>query len=107
LQLKKEPIMLIKAIQLFLLIVIFSGCNSNTKNRLESNSTKSKIINIANSYVAVKYPNSLNKLGKPIVKKNNNIWQITYTLPNNMLGGSPVIYIDENNYSIIRSYHGQ
>jgi len=92
--------MSVKFIFFILLIALFfAGCDNKSK--------ESKIIKIANKYVAIKYPKSLSIIDKPIVEKKNNIWIVTYTLPKNTIGGAPIVYIDDNNYSVIRSYHGQ
>ena len=96
---------------------IMLGCSSNIDKQssntnseiIEMNDIEKKIVDIARKHVIVKYPNSIGLLNNPIViKKNINTWQVSYYLSSQMmLGGTPVIHINANDFSIIKSYHEQ
>ena len=62
---------------------------------------------IAEQYLIEKYPD-FNKVNKKIVMKSvDNNWQVTYELPENMLGGAPVVIIENETGRIINTYRTQ
>jgi NTF2 fold immunity protein len=59
---------------------------------------------IAEDHIQSRWP-EFDRAGKTlIISESEDVWEITYELPPDMLGGTPVIVIDKSTCKIIRSY---
>jgi hypothetical protein len=64
-------------------------------------------LKVALEYIAMRYP-SFDASGlKRVISERDGFWEITYELPEDMLGGVPVITIDRRTCSIVRATHTQ
>ena len=64
-------------------------------------------LKVAKEYIAKRYPDFDPSGLKLIITEKNNLWQLTYALPEGTLGGVPVITIDKRACSIVRAQHTQ
>src|SRR5205823_8048683 len=61
------------------------------------------IVKLAEEYIAKQYP-SFDPTGmKPVVSETMALWEVTYELPQDMLGGAPIISIDKRTCTIVRA----
>jgi hypothetical protein len=44
---------------------------------------------------------------KQVISERDDFWELTYELPEGMLGGAPIIIIDKRTCVIIRARHTQ
>lgn len=64
-------------------------------------------VQIANRYVASRYPQS-SALSRPAaITERRGQWEVTYPLPPHLMGGGPVITIDKGSRAIVASRHQQ
>ena len=67
----------------------------------------SAAISTAELFVAAKYPD-FDKSGKRAVARTiGDQWEVTYELPEGMLGGAPVVLVDKKTGRVIRSFRTQ
>ena len=59
---------------------------------------------IAEEYIAKKYPFFDPNQMKLVISESENHWEVTYQLPENMLGGAPVIAIDKRTCAVVRAH---
>jgi hypothetical protein len=65
------------------------------------------MLRVAQEYIAKRYP-SFDPSGlKLVISEEGNFWQLTYELPEGMLGGAPIITIDKRTCTIVRAQHSQ
>lgn len=64
-------------------------------------------IDVGENYVKSHYADFRKDDKKPVVRDMGGYWEFTYQLPEGMLGGAPVVIIEKNTLSIIRSYRTQ
>ena len=64
---------------------------------------KCDIVKLAEEYIAKQYP-SFDPTGmKLVVSETLALWEVTYELPRDMLGGAPIISIDKRTCTIVRA----
>lgn len=68
---------------------------------------KCDALKIALEYIAKRYPHFDPAGLKQIISEQDNFWELTYELPEDMLGGVPIITIDKRTCTIIRAIHTQ
>lgn len=69
--------------------------------------TESELVAIAGEYVATHYPDFDSSRTKPVVKDLGSKWEVSYVLPQDTLGGTPVVEIDKGSSKVLRAYHTQ
>lgn len=94
-----------RLVVLILLSVVAIGCASAQEKSMTT--TECTILRIAERYIATHYPDFDSTHTKPAVKDLGDKWEVTYDLPEDMLGGTPVVIIDKHNSKILRAYHTQ
>jgi NTF2 fold immunity protein len=58
------------------------------------------------AFIAKQYPNfDLTK--KQVISERGDLWQLTYELPEDMLGGVPTIMIDKRTCAVVHAIHTQ
>jgi hypothetical protein len=68
---------------------------------------KCDTLKIALEYIAKRYP-LFDPAGlKQVISEQDNLWELTYELPEGMLGGAPIITIDKRTCTIVRARHTQ
>lgn len=68
---------------------------------------KCDALKIALEYIAKRYP-LFDPAGlKQVISERDDFWELTYELPEGMLGGAPIITIDKRTCVIIRARHTQ
>ncbi len=68
---------------------------------------KCDMLSVAKAYIAKRYP-SFDPAGlKPVISEQGNLWELSYELPEGMLGGAPTINIDRRTCTIARAQHTQ
>ncbi len=71
------------------------------------NKAKENVIIIADTFVKNQYPNFVKSRKIPVVVDKNNTWEIIYLLPDDELGGAPIIYIDKTSNLVIKHFMTQ
>jgi hypothetical protein len=67
----------------------------------------SKILDAANRYVKEKYPYFDTKRYPQQVADLGNAWEVSFVLPNDSKGGSPVVDIDKSTLQLLKIFHTQ
>ncbi|MBE7412651.1 MAG: hypothetical protein HS129_11435 [Leptospiraceae bacterium] len=106
---------ILKSIKLFytLIVIILSltiFCNSSEKK--EENDMgidlEKKLFFIAQEFVKIKSPEEANDPKyRLILEDKGNHWRVIYMLPDDMIGGGPIVLIDKKTLKVIRMLHGQ
>jgi hypothetical protein len=91
-----------------LLCVFFSAMTLFAeKEKLSMSEDKLRALSVAESFVAVKYP-EFDKSGKQIVIQSvGDQWEITYKLPEDMIGGAPFVMVNKQSGEVTSSYQTQ
>ena len=58
-------------------------------------------------YIAKRYPNFDSAGLKPVISEQDNLWELTYQLPEDTLGGVPIITIDKRTCTVVHAIHTQ
>jgi NTF2 fold immunity protein of polymorphic toxin system component len=66
-----------------------------------------EVAEIAEQFVAKRYPDFDKTNKKLVIKETETNWEVTYQLPDDMIGGAPVVVIDKKSKTVIRSYRTQ
>jgi hypothetical protein len=66
-----------------------------------------KIAQIGNAAVAASYPKYDRKKYPVLINRHNDTWVFEYQLPDNMIGGTPVVIVDKNTLKVIKTYESQ
>jgi hypothetical protein len=61
----------------------------------------------AKQYIAKRFPWFDSTGMKLVISEKGHLWEMTYKLPPNMLGGAPIITIDKRTCKIVRAVHEQ
>lgn len=92
--------------QSLMVVLVAAGAYAVTTRAIASDS-KCDVVRIARDFIAERYP-SFDASGlKPIVAERGNEWELTFELPNHMLGGVPVVTIDKRTCKVVRAFHTQ
>ena len=94
--------------QLILLIMLGCGhANAMEQQEVLIDDIKCTITRVAERHIAVRFPEFDSIKYPPIVLEQEGMWRVRYKLPDNSLGGTPVLFIEKGTFRIIRSYHEQ
>jgi len=69
--------------------------------------TDTQALDIADAYVAKNYPMSPRHRLQPIAHDQGDTWLVTYTAPENSVGGTPTIQIDKSSSRVVYATMGQ
>jgi hypothetical protein len=61
----------------------------------------------AEEFISVKYPDFDKKNKMAVINDVGENWEFTYELPDNLLGGSPVVVINKQSCEIVKFYRTQ
>ena len=68
---------------------------------------KCDMLKIAEEYLSQRFP-SFDPAGfKRVITEKGNLWQLTYDVPENTLGGVPIVTIDKRTCKVVRAVHTQ
>lgn len=62
---------------------------------------------IAENFIADRYKDFDKQGKKPTLTDRGDHWEFTYELPEDMIGGAPVVIVDKRTMKIVRSYRTQ
>ena len=69
--------------------------------------SEQQAVAVAKAFISQKYPD-FDPTGRRLtVESSSGAWMVTYELPDDMLGGSPVVFIDMKTGAVIRYYRNQ
>lgn len=68
---------------------------------------ESKIAMIGDRAVATHYPGYDRKKYPISITQDRNVWIFQYQLPENMIGGTPVVKIDKKTLDVVKVYESQ
>jgi hypothetical protein len=79
-----------------------------TETSGERSTEEKALLGIARLYLAQHRPewNDVDDL-QPRIDEYDDYWKVSWDLPPNMLGGTPVVFIDKSSREVIRAYHEQ
>jgi hypothetical protein len=64
---------------------------------------KCDLLQIAEAYIAKRYPFFVQTGTTPVISDKGGLWEVTYELPEGMLGGAPIISIDKRTCMVVRA----
>jgi len=64
-------------------------------------------LKVALDYIATRFPHFQSTGLKRVISEQDNLWELTYELPEDTLGGVPIITIDTRTCTIVRAIHTQ
>jgi hypothetical protein len=67
--------------------------------------SKCDALKIALEYIATRYPHFDPGGLKQVISERDNLWELTYELPADTLGGVPIVTIDTRTCTIVRAVH--
>lgn len=73
----------------------------------EMTGTEKRAQHLAEKFVAEKYPDFDKRNKKPFLTDLDDRWEFTYELPDDMIGGAPVVVIDKQAMRIVHTYRTQ
>ena len=68
---------------------------------------RDKAIAAGREFVKLRYPDFVEDRKTPIVTDKGDTWEFTYRLPDDMLGGAPVVIFNKADLSVKESYRTQ
>ncbi len=67
-----------------------------------------QLILVAKDYITQHRPEWQSELGlPPLVTDKGSYWEVTFALPPDTLGGTPVVHIDKQSVKVTKCYHTQ
>jgi hypothetical protein len=97
-----------------IMAVPLSACGSTvgaSKNEAKETASmddgREKAIAAGREFVKLRYPDFVEDRKTPIVTDKGDIWEFTYRLPDDMLGGAPVVIFKKSDLSVKESYRTQ
>jgi hypothetical protein len=92
----------------FTLILIWFAVIACVSARAEQMTTQEKAaLRIGEKFIAGHYADFDKRNKKLVVKDEGDHWEVTYELPEDMIGGAPVVIIDKRTMQVIRSFRTQ
>ena len=85
--------------------LILAACAN--KWRAEMEVSRQQAISIVDAFVAVKYPDFDKDKKNIVAKEIDSQWEITYELPDEMIGGAPVVFVAKQTGAVLRSFRTQ
>lgn len=74
----------------------------------EDNMTHNDLLTTAVTYLEKNHPAWRDIEGLPYkVIEHAEYWEVTWELPDGVLGGSPVVYISKSDGTVVRAFHTQ
>ena len=72
------------------------------------NNSKEQLLKITRDYLQKERPTWVKSLDLPsIVTEHQDYWEVTFKLPDDMIGGVPVVEIDKASFIVRKAYHTQ
>lgn len=97
-----------KIAALCLLFAAFISTNANSiVAEASMSSTKCTVARVAERYITMHYPDFDSIKYPPIIRDNGEVWIVEYQLPEEMIGGTPVIEVEKSSLSVLRAYRTQ
>lgn len=91
----------------FLILALASMCSNASSSCADLSDAQSVVAETAKNYIFRVYPDfKANDLCLQVTDSQDK-WEVTYQLPSNMIGGSPVVLLDKQTGIVLRSYRTQ
>lgn len=71
------------------------------------NDVEQQAVSTAQAFVNEKYPDFDKSRKRIVIKTTDDQWEITYELPDGMIGGAPVVFVDRRTGKVVRSFRTQ
>jgi hypothetical protein len=84
-----------------------SGTKSEAKETRSMDDGREKAIAAGREFVKLRYPDFVEDRKTPVVTDKGDTWEFTYRLPDDMLGGAPVVIFNKADLSVKESYRTQ
>jgi hypothetical protein len=104
----------VTALTALLVVASLSACGPTVENAKREAGEKSvmddgrdKAIAAGREFVKLRYPDFVEDRKTPIVTDKGDTWEFTYRLPDDMLGGAPVVIFKKSDLSVKESYRTQ
>ena len=93
---------------LILCVLGATSCGTRSTPSGDINTINDRLLAIAKAHIEAHYPAWTNSFKlPPRFLERSNRWVVTFDLPENTLGGVPVVEIDKANLMVLRCYHSQ
>jgi hypothetical protein len=109
-----KPRFALAAVAALMVAVPLSACGSTvgaSKNEAKETSSmedgRDRAIAAGREFVKLRYPDFVEDRKTPIVTDKGDTWEFTYRLPDDMLGGAPVVIFNKADLSVKESYRTQ
>lgn len=68
--------------------------------------TKCDVLKVANEYKAAHFPDIGNPPYKAVQRRteNSDLWEVSYELPANFIGGGPILTISKSKCEVVHAY---
>jgi hypothetical protein len=100
-----------RARELFALIagIGLLGCSHMQLDSKSGGISKNELVQIARQYLNDKRPGWFDEvlMLPPAVTEHQDYWEVSFDLPSNMKGGTPVVDIDKKSRVVIDAYYGK
>jgi|SRR3954447_15979 hypothetical protein len=106
---RSKKIRIPKGILVAQLVILVASCGTKKlKDTDEMPIPKATLLRISEEYLKAHHPEWTNRLSlPPVVVDRGGYWQVSFELPNGMLGGTPVVEIRKGSHEVIKAYHTQ
>jgi hypothetical protein len=92
---------------MFLILALAPMCSNASSSCADLSSAQRLVAETAKNYILRTYPDfKADDLCLQVVESQEK-WEVTYQLPTNRLGGSPVVLVDKQTGNVLRSYRTQ
>jgi hypothetical protein len=109
-----KPRLALMAVTALSAAVPLSACGSTvsaSKNEAKETASmddgRDKAIAAGREFVKLRYPDFVEDRKTPIVTDKGETWEFTYELPDDMLGGAPVVIFNKADLSVKESFRTQ
>lgn len=87
------------------MVLGLSACTAFGESTMDTD--QAAVIRVAEKFVSERYADFDKTNKKLVVKDAGDYWEATYELPEDMIGGAPVLIIDKRTKEVIRSFRTQ
>lgn len=98
----------LKIAALFLLLAALMSTNANSVvAEALMTPTECTVARVAERYITIHYPDFDSIKNPPVIRDKGEVWIVEYQLPEEMIGGTPVIEIEKSSLSVLKAHRTQ
>ena len=89
-------------------MVILTSCDSHHTNTKSMSNSREELLKITRDYLQKEQPTWVKSLDlPPIITEHQDYWEVSFKLPDDMIGGVPVVEVDKASFRVRKAYHTQ